>query len=466
MRSSRFPGLFALPLLVLAGCSTWDSVTDSVGSTLGLSDDSPTKVAASNQSVATRTGIAVSDEPLAAKAGAAVMSEQGSAADAVTAMFFVLTATYPVAAGLGGGGICLVQDPATGVATEFDFLARAANGGGAYAVPGAARGFYQMERSFGSLPWQRDVAPGEGLAATGFPVSQALAARLAAAQNVIRLDAALAAEFLDESGQPKPAGAILANPALAQSLSEIRLGGADGFYKGPAAARIVAYSAAQGGAITAAELAFYGAQQGPARRVTAGSVFVALPGPRTGAGAFAGALLDTLMRLRSSQGAVAIATRQTLARFGVTSLPQDLGATGFAAVDPNGQAAACAVTMNGPFGSGHTATGSGVVLAASPANGQAGLANAFLTPMIAVGADGVVMAGAGAGGPDGTAIIVDALLKVAAGRPLMRPRDLGSTGIAPFETVNAISCQNDICLALPDPGGKGAGVAAADTSQQ
>jgi gamma-glutamyltranspeptidase/glutathione hydrolase len=116
------------------------------------------------------------------------------------------------------------------------------------------------------------------------------------------------------------------------------------------------------------------------------------------------------------------------------------------------------VTLNGPFGSGHTATGTGVVLAASP-TGQAGLASAFLTPMIASNGDGVVLAGAGAGGPYGTAAIADALLKAARGRAVERPRDLGSTGAAPYDTVNAISCQSGVCLALPDPGAHGAGAA-------
>ena len=65
------------------------------------------------------------DEPFAVKTGTAILSQGGSAADAVTAMFFAMTATYPVAAGLGGGGICLVADPVKGV-QEFDFLPRAA----------------------------------------------------------------------------------------------------------------------------------------------------------------------------------------------------------------------------------------------------------------------------------------------------------------------------------------------------
>jgi len=469
MSHRRLACFLCLPLLALSGCETWDSATDAVGSVVGLGSDKPAQAVATNQSVATRTGVAVSDEPIAARAGAAVLTDEGSAADAVTTMFFALSATYPVAAGLGGGGICLLYDPASGATTEFDFLPRTAARGGYYAIPGAVRGFYQMQRLYGALPWQRDVAPGEGLAATGFPISQALAVRLAAAQNVIRLDAGLAAEFLDESGRAKPAGTVVANPALAQTMSELRLSGADAFYKGTAAARIIAYSTAQNGAITAGEMAGYAASQGPARRLNAGGMLVSMPGPRTGAGAFAGALMDNLSRLqtasaRDPQAATTVAVRQTLGRFGITSLAQDLGATGFAAVDTSGQAAACAVTLNGPFGSGHTASGTGVVLAASPAS-QSGIASAFLTPMIATGANGTAVAGAGAGGPYGTAAIADALLRVAGGRPLTRSRDLGATAVTPYDTVNAISCQGGVCLALPDPRAHGAGAASLPAQQ-
>ena len=90
--------------------------------------------------------------------------------------------------------------------------------------------------------------------------------------------------------------------------------------------------------------------------------------------------------------------RRALAGFHVQSVPPDLGATGFAALDANGQAAACAVTLNGPFGSGHSAD-AGVVLAASPAS-PAGISGAFLTPMIVTDpANIVTLAGAGSGGP-------------------------------------------------------------------
>jgi gamma-glutamyltranspeptidase / glutathione hydrolase len=449
-RLSCFLGVPALSIAIaLGGCSTIDS-------SLGFSSKSE---GAASLPVQTN-GLVVADEPLAARTGAAILTQGGSAADAVTAMFFALSATYPVAAGVGGGGLCLVRD-AGGRLQELDFLSHRANQGGAFAVPGAVRGFYDLQKSYGALPWQRDVAPGEAYAATGFPISHVLAIRIASAQNVIRLDASLAAEFLDESGAPKAEGTVVTNIPLSETLGQARLSGADGFYKGAVADQLVAYSAAQGGVISSGELANLQSTASAPRTIRLGGYSVTLPGAATGAGAFANALLNNMAQAGiASDAAILGALRQSLAVFGVASLPADLGATGFAAVDTKGQAAACAVTLNGPFGSGHTAGATGVTLAASPA-GPAGISSAFLTPLLASDNSGqVALAGAGTGGPNGSAGIAYAMLKLAGGGQLGRPSDLRSTGAAPYATVNAISCQSGICVALSDPGGFGLGAAA------
>ena len=461
MLSKRFFALFTAPALLLGGCQTFSSLGNHTAATLGLADDVPQVYTASAESQAQRTGIAVADEPLAARAGAAALTLHGNAVDAVAAMFFTLTTTYPVAAGLGSGGICLVSE-ANGQVTEFDFLTKAPRRAGAYALPGSVKGFATIHKLYGALPWQRVVASGEAYAATGFPVSQALAARLAATQNVVRLDAALSAEFLDEAGKPRAAGSETRNVALSQSLSQIRRDGADGFYKGAVAERLVAYSDAQGGAISADELAGTQVVQGPARSHGTGRFVTWLPGARTGAGAFSAALLNNLSRSGRTAD-MATAVQQSLAGFGVGSVPGDLGSTGFAAVDANGQAAACAVTLNGPFGAGRTATGTGVVLGANP-SGPAGVASAFLVPVIATGNGQLGLAGAGAGGPNGAAAALTAVLDAAAGRALGRRGDLRGTGRAPFDTVNMISCSEETCVALTDPGAHGAG-AVADLSQ-
>lgn len=411
------------------------------------------------------SGLVVGDEPYAVKAGALVLSQGGSAVDAVTATYFALSVTYPVAAGIGGGGVCVVHDQASGKTESFSFLPRDSASHGPFAVPGNVRGFAAMQAIYGRLPWQRDVSQGEGLAATGFPISRALAARLATSQDVIRLDAGLSAEFLDESGQVKPVGAIVSNSDLAATLAAVRESrGPLGFYSGSVADKLSTYAAGQGGGLETSELAAYNAVEETAHGTPIGNDVVYLPSGNLASGKFASALLAQAI---GSQGganpaaSIAQATKATLDSFHIASLPQDLGATGFAATDATGQAAACAVTMNGPFGSGHTAKGTGVTLAKAPSAGDAGLSAAFLTPVIALDSSGAVaLAGAGAGGPNGTAAAVYALTRLTRGDDITRPSELHSTGLAPYDSVNVIACQSGFCAVLPDPGGNGLGAAA------
>ena len=279
-------------------------------------------------------------------------------------------------------------------------------------------------------------------------------------RNVIRLDAGLAAEFMDESGHTKAEGSTVFNRELAETLAAIRVKGADEAYSGAIGARIVDYSQAQGGSITQGVLAGYLADRNPPRAITLGEQYLLLPGPQTGAGIFSGDLFEQLAhsQTKNTEAAVADATKDALNGFHVTDLPTDLGATGFAATDQNGLAVACAVTMNGPFGSGHTAQGTGVTLARAPSSGPAGLSVAFLTPVIATDKDGqLLMAGAGAGGPVGTASMADALVRLGKGEIVTRR---GSTkGITLYDTVNAIVCQSGNCTALPDAGASGLGAA-------
>jgi gamma-glutamyltranspeptidase/glutathione hydrolase len=67
------------------------------------------------------------------------------------------------------------------------------------------------------------------------------------------------------------------------------------------------------------------------------------------------------------------------------------------------------------------------------------------------------LAGAGAGGPNGSAAIAYALARIAAGDEILTRKDLKSTGVAPYDTVNAIVCSGSMCVALPDPAANGMG---------
>jgi hypothetical protein len=84
--------------------------------------------------------------------------------------------------------------------------------------------------------------------------------------------------------------------------------------------------------------------------------------------------------------------------------------------------------------------------------------------VIAVRDGNVAIVATGAGGPNGAAAAVNAVVQTANGRSVGRRGDLRGTGTAPIDAVNAISCTEDACVALPDPGGHGVAAAADDTA--
>lgn len=387
-------------------------------------------------------GVVVADEPLAARSGGAVLREGGSAADAATAIYFALAVTYPVAGGLGGGGICLVRDPASGRNAEFDFLARAQKAGGSFGVPENAKGFAALQASFGRLAWNRDIVPAERLASLGFSMSDALAQRLAPAENLIRLDASLAGEFLDESGKLKPAGTTIVLPELSETLARIRTDGANGFARDVVAARIAAYTAAQGGAITVDELAQNSVVQRDPASLAVGRGTVLLPQAESGAATYAAAAL------LSTQAGTA-AEKESMSK-AVTAAggASDDGATGFVARDSSGQAVSCAVTMNGALGAGRTVPATGVTLANAPTPRSL----ALLAPAIAIDRDGQASAIASASGStEAEAALADAVSR--ASRAV-------SAAAAPSGSLNIIRCDSGACRPAAGAGGAGLGLIA------
>ncbi len=439
-----------LPAFLVGACSL-DPFDDS-------GDSAPSAPSVSSMPTAF-AGLVVGDEPLAVQAGADTLSAGGTAADAAATTYFALAVTYPVAAGLGGGGICLVRDSRTARVEGIDFLPRNVRSGGPFAVPGNVRGMALLQSLYGRAPWQSVVAPGERLAALGFPMSRALADRVAGSANIVRLDAELAKMFMDESGNMHREGDMLHNPDLASSLAAIRIGGPAALYNGKLTDALMAYAAQQNGPIAADELANYAPARAPGRMSTFGGETVYLPHERTGAGKLAATVLASLgpNAAASSPADVAAAMTRALNGYGVVALPNDLGATGFAAIDRDGQAVACAVTMSGPFGSGRTAEASGITLASAPGASSAGLSVAFLTPVIATENDGgaLSLAGAGAGGPDATASILADVLARARNETALPRASAGSQ-----LSINVIACSADACNAIPSPGSHGMGAAA------
>ena len=339
-------------LLATSGCSTAGSVRDFFlgGAPAGAEPERLTGF----------IGAAVADEPRAALAGRDVLGSGGSAADAAVAMGFMLGVTLPSRAGLGGGGACLAYNPSrTGPgagnaeAILFPLAAAATSGPGTdrpAAVPMTPRGLYALHVRYGRQSFESLLSPAEQAARFGIPIPRALVADLGVVAGPLLQDPNARAVF-GPGGQPLAEGATLQQPELAATIATLRTEGVGDLYVGGLSRRFATATAAAGGGLTA-----------PLLRDAL---------PRTGAPLTvqAGRDLVAFLPLANTGGTEAAAVFQSLAAGGAVPAPAARplpASTGWLALDRDGNAVACTVTMDNLFGTGRVAPGTGLVLAAAP----------------------------------------------------------------------------------------------------
>jgi gamma-glutamyltranspeptidase / glutathione hydrolase len=201
--------------------------------------------------------MAASANPLATEAGREMLRTGGSAIDAAIAIQMVLTLVEPQSSGIGGGAMMLHwdgkrvqafdgQETAPLAADEYLFMAGAkpmafhdaAVGGRSVGTPGALRMLEAAHKQHGKLRWAQLFEPAIRLAENGFVVSPRLNTSLANERHLAK-DSAARVYFYNADGTPKPVGAVLKNPDLAQTLRTIATNGPDAFYKGAIVGDIV-----------------------------------------------------------------------------------------------------------------------------------------------------------------------------------------------------------------------------------
>lgn len=232
-----------------------------------------------------RHALAVS-HPLAARAALDALRDGGSAVDAAIAAQMVMTLVEPQSSGIGGGGFLVHLSAKDGTIQTYDgretapaairqdvFLSargmplpyrEAVLGGRSVGVPGLLRMLEMAHREHGRLPWKRLFRPAINLARAGFPISARLARQIAADRLIPKIPGTKA--YFYDGDAPKPAGAILRNPQLAEVLEEVAAGGADSFYRGETAraiVRAVTTAPANPAIMTLADLADYRAKKRP-----------------------------------------------------------------------------------------------------------------------------------------------------------------------------------------------------------
>lgn len=231
-----------------------------------------------------RDGMVVGQSAPATQVGVDILRRGGNAVDAAVAVAFAEAVTLPRAGNLGGGGYMLVHMAATadrpaadiainyyGVAphaTTPDLLLDdngrfdrdAPTGFRNVSVPGTVAGLWEAHRRFGSLPWAEVVAPAVALAENGVILSDGEASATAGRAAVLARDPGARQAYLKPDGTPYRAGDLFRQPQLAWSLRQVQAGGADAFYHGELARRIVEGVRAGGGIMDLRDLADYRAE--------------------------------------------------------------------------------------------------------------------------------------------------------------------------------------------------------------
>lgn len=130
----------------------------------------------------------------------------------------------------------------------------------AVGVPGTVKGLALAHRQFGRLSRQQVMAPAIKLAHDGFILTRADTDIMDAKVGLFRKDPETARIFLRPDGTPWQPGDRFVQHNLANTLQAIAANGPDAFYKGRIPAAIVAASRQHGGVLTENDFAHYEAK--------------------------------------------------------------------------------------------------------------------------------------------------------------------------------------------------------------
>ena len=238
--------------------------------------------------------------PVATKIGADTLKRGGNAVDAAVTVALAMAVTWPEAGNIGGGGFMLIHREdrppevveyreCAPLATYPTFFQKgdSPDSGKAVGVPGTVAGLYLAHKRHGKLPWCDLVEPARKLAADGFPVYKGLARSLNRVLNAYPQNKFpdLHRYFAPPQGNKVWAvGLVLHQPELAQTLTQIRDHGHDGFYKGKVAKGLVDSVVKSGGAMTLEDLDRYQAKVSAPLRGTYNGNIILVPGPPSAGG--------------------------------------------------------------------------------------------------------------------------------------------------------------------------------------
>jgi gamma-glutamyltranspeptidase/glutathione hydrolase len=223
-------------------------------------------------SVVAKNGMVASSQPLATLAGVEVLIGGGNAIDAAIATAAVLGVVEPSSIGIGGDAFCLFYS-----AKDKSIKALDASGSSPYAasvafcrknnfseipqrgihsvtIPGAVHGWATLLNSHGTKKLSEVLPAAIRHAEEGFPVAELTAEQWKESEARLKADDGGVINYLIDGRAPR-AGEIFRNPRMAATLKRIAAEGADYYYKGEIAAKLVRCSEKLGGLFTLKDFA-------------------------------------------------------------------------------------------------------------------------------------------------------------------------------------------------------------------
>src|SRR5262245_36787112 len=217
-------------------------------------------------------GMVASAHPVAAFIGLTILQRGGNAFDAAIAVATAEGVLLPMKCGLGGDAFVVLHDAKKREMVAFNGSGVAAAGATAdyyssrgyksmplkgvhsIGVPGAVSVYEALWKRYCTMAWAELWAPAIRLADEGLAITAYIGARYAEEAETLARYPYSAAQFLP-NGRAPAMGERWAAPNLAKTLKAVAKGGADAFYRGEIAGKLLSFLKQEGALFEADDFA-------------------------------------------------------------------------------------------------------------------------------------------------------------------------------------------------------------------